>query len=270
MSSSDHTQAGNLRPRPQPLAAARPLGAAAALDVAGDAPAATRRPGRRRGHGQALLRRGGRHAKDGEQLGVYVVKLAREQVETLSLSSVKQIIRNAVGERFEGFVAAKTKKVLLVLDGVDHEFSPGKNGGLSFLLSEALYCDRAAGGPPCFEAHLVLTKAQVNAALESATISVGRRAAKLVFKADVHKLSSPNNLNKVIQHTAIHLKQAQDAKEVVPVGDADGVRDARRRRSTASSALTLKKQATTLEPPRRRYHARRRGPRPQVRIADLP
>lgn len=350
---------------------------------------------------------------DGEQLGVYVVKLAREQVETLSLSSVKQIIRNAVGERFEGFVAAKTKKVLLVLDGVDYEFSPGKNGGLSFLLSEALYCDRAAGGPPCFEAHLVLTKAQVNAALESATISVGRpRREKLVFKvgsavvqrqdlndapltdklkalplhgvvavtfadegrprgalagalffeileedrtrapsilsrdptmpalvvhftrldapltfqvsvatlgrifsdsqlekldakrsllsqafgvadasaaqrmlpnpctfvcaccprsnhtvsvvlggatgpetpsffdqADVHKLSSPNNLNKVIQHTAIHLKQAQDAKEVVPVGDADGVRDAQKKIDGFEYALlTLKKQATTLEP----------------------
>ncbi|KAH8050046.1 hypothetical protein JL722_11578 [Aureococcus anophagefferens] len=318
---------------------------------------------------------------DGEQLGVYVVKLAREQVETLSLSSVKQIIRNAVGERFEGFVAAKTKKVLLVLDGVDYEFSPGKNGGLSFLLSEALYCDRAAGGPPCFEAHLVLTKAQdlndapltdklkalplhgvvavtfadegrPRGALAGAlffeileedrtrapsilsrdptmpalvvhftrldapltfqvsvatlgrifsdsqlekldakrsllsqafgvadasaaqrmlpnpctfvcaccprsnhTVSVvlggatGPETPSFFDQADVHKLSSPNNLNKVIQHTAIHLKQAQDAKEVVPVGDADGVRDAQKKIDGFEYALlTLKKQATTLEP----------------------
>ncbi|KAH8072521.1 C2 domain-containing protein [Aureococcus anophagefferens] len=313
-------------------------------------------------------------------------------VETLSLSSVKHIIRNAVGSASRAS-SPRRRRRCFVLDGVDYEFSPGKNGGLSFLLSEALYCDRAAGGPPCFEAHLVLTKAQVNAALESATISVGRpRREKLVFKvgsavvqrqdlndapltdklkalplhgvvavtfadegrprgalagalffeileedrtrapsilsrdptmpalvvhftrldapltfqvsvatlgrifsdsqlekldakrsllsqafgvadasaaqrmlpnpctfvcaccprsnhtvsvvlggatgpetpsffdqADVHKLSSPNNLNKVIQHTAIHLKQAQDAKEVVPVGDADGVRDAQKK-----------------------------------------
>ncbi|KAH8052413.1 hypothetical protein JL721_10887 [Aureococcus anophagefferens] len=380
MSGPDHTQAGNLRRHHDHDPAA---GEATRAGAGAAAPRAT----------QSLV------------VALYAA------VETLSLSSVKHIIRNAVGERFEGFVAAKTKKVLLVLDGVDYEFSPGKNGGLSFLLSEALYCDRAAGRPPCFEAHLVLTKAQVNAALESATISVGRpRREKLVFKvgsavvqrqdlndapltdklkalplhgvvavtfadegrprgalagalffeileedrtrapsilsrdptmpalvvhftrldapltfqvsvatlgrifsdsqlekldakrsllsqafgvadasaahapesvhlrvrvlpavephglrrarrrdgpetpsffdqADVHKLSSPNNLNKVIQHTAIHLKQAQDAKEVVPVGDADGVRDAQKKIDGFEYALlTLKKQATTLEP----------------------
>ena len=101
--------------------------------------------------------------------------------------------------------------------------------------------------------------------------ATGPETPSFFDQADVHKLSSPNNLHKVIQHTAIHLKQAQDAKEVVPVGDADGVRDAQKKIDGFECALlTLKKQATTLEPLANATMLVDAERVPKCYIADLP
>jgi hypothetical protein len=101
--------------------------------------------------------------------------------------------------------------------------------------------------------------------------ATGPETPSFFDQADVHKLSSPNNLHKVIEHTNIHLKQAQDAKEVVPVGDADGVRDAQKKIDGFEYALlTLKKQATTLEPLANATMLVDAERVPKCYIADLP